>query len=283
MSENTGIVKYESPQGEVQLSLETVKKYLARGDQALTDSEAMMFIKLCQYQKLNPFTNEAYAIKFSGKFQIITGYDTFKRRADAHPHYYGRKSGITVMRGNDVVQKEGTCVYPTETLLGGWCRVYRKRGESEIEEVFREVSMAEYSKGQSTWKAMPATMINKVAVSQALRDAFPLEYAGLYSDAELSPEPVDVKIPANGTVSAESEVVLHIVSKEERQSLFAKAHELFGEEIGNDLVKKLLAEHGLESTAHLTIEVLEKILERLDIMGEEAPVQENEELVSTVV
>ena len=30
-----------------------------------------------------------------------------------------------------------------------------------------------YNKGQANWKSKPATMINKVAVSQCVRDAFP--------------------------------------------------------------------------------------------------------------
>lgn len=38
----------------------------------------------------------------------------------------------------------------------------------------------EYDKGQANWKSKPATMINKVAVSQCIRDAFPKDFEGLY-------------------------------------------------------------------------------------------------------
>ncbi len=44
---------------------------------------------------------------------------------------------------------------------------------------FKEVAFAEYNKGQANWRdPSPRTMINKVAVSQCVRDAFPKDYEG---------------------------------------------------------------------------------------------------------
>jgi len=82
------IVKYKSESGEeVSLSADIIKRYLVSGDPSkVTDQEVMMFLKLCQYQKLNPFLNEAYLVKFGNeKAQIIVGKDVFMRRLSNSP------------------------------------------------------------------------------------------------------------------------------------------------------------------------------------------------------
>lgn len=181
-------ITYETSLGTVDLDFQTVKNYLVRGQaDKITDQEVILFMKTCQAQKLNPFAQgEAYLIKFGNEpAQMVVGKDAYMRRAEENPSYRGHKSGIVVLRGEQVIQKEGTCLYPGETLLGGWCRVHRTRNGSE-EECFKEVSLKEYDKGQANWKTKPCTMIEKVAVSQALRSAFPTDYEGMYVAEEVS-------------------------------------------------------------------------------------------------
>lgn len=178
------LAEYETLGGRIQITLDDVKNYLAKGNSQLTDKEAILFLQLCKSQKLNPWTGEAYPIKFGGDFQMVVGYETYKRRAEDNPEYIGRKSGIVVLRGNEVIQKEGTCLYPGEQLVGGWCRVYRMKRDKE-DETFKEVSLKEYDKGQANWKTKPCTMIEKVAVSQALRAAFPKDFEGMYTESEM--------------------------------------------------------------------------------------------------
>jgi len=70
------IVKFKAESGEeVTLSPDVVKRYLVSGDPSkVSDQEVMMFLKLCQYQRLNPFLNEAYLVKFGNEpAQIIVG------------------------------------------------------------------------------------------------------------------------------------------------------------------------------------------------------------------
>ena len=62
ISNDTNIVKYNSAYGEIELSPQTVKQFLARGNAAVTEQDIKMFIELCKYQKLNPFTNEVHLI-----------------------------------------------------------------------------------------------------------------------------------------------------------------------------------------------------------------------------
>lgn len=172
------------------LNMDIIKKYICP---KATDQEAYMFLQLCKAQGLNPFLREAYLIKYGDEAAtIITGKDTFTKRADRLPQYDGFKAGIIVWSNNQISHREGSFVVDGEKLLGGWAEVFRKdRSQS-----FRnEVSLKEYERRKkdgslmSNWKSMPATMIRKVALVQSLREAFPDEFGGMYSPEEM---PVDV-------------------------------------------------------------------------------------------
>jgi phage recombination protein Bet len=177
------IVKYIADQKQIELSPEMVKKCLVRGEkEAVTAEEITLFMNLCCYRQLNPFLNECYLVKFKGSpAQMITSQDVFINRANRDPHYRGKDEGVIVQRGDTIEQRMGTIVYPGETLIGGWCKVYRD--DREYPET-KEVSLKEYDKGFALWKDKPATMIVKVARSQALRQAFSSDLAGLYDEAE---------------------------------------------------------------------------------------------------
>lgn len=188
------MVKYETEQGEVQLKPETIKKYLVSGNGKVTDQEVIMFMNLCKYQRLNPFLREAYLIKYSDKdpATIVTGKDAFTKRAANSGVCKGWEAGVIIQdqKGN-LNNRTGTFVAPGENLVGGWAKVYRKDWQVPIDIT---VSLGEYQRRkrdgslQSNWKSMPATMIRKVALVQALREAMPQEFQGLYSPEEM---PVD--------------------------------------------------------------------------------------------
>jgi phage recombination protein Bet len=172
------------------LSVEIIKKYICP---KATDQEAYMFMQLCNLQGLNPFLREAYLIKYGDEAAtIITGKDTFTKRADKLPQYDGFKAGIIVVDNSKQCQyREGSFLAPGETLLGGWAEVFRKDRSHSFR---NEVSLEEYARKKkdgtlmSNWKSMPATMIRKVPLVQSLREAFPDEFGGMYSPEEM---PVD--------------------------------------------------------------------------------------------
>lgn len=261
-------VDYETSLGAVHLDSDTVKQYLVRGNGNVSDQEVVLFVKLCQAQKLNPFANEAYLIKYGNSpATMVVGYESYKRRAEENPLYLGRKSGIIVQRGNEIVKKEGTCLYPTEVLIGGWCRVFRQRGTEKVEE-YREVSLYEYQQmkdGRPTanWATKPATMIEKCAVSQTLRTAFPIDYQGLYTPEEM--EAVNAMSDDYYEEPYEEEPIIidEPITQAERQSMFAKAQKAFGKEEGNAIIKGLLEEEGLESTTGLMKSVYDRIIAKL--------------------
>lgn len=266
MSNDLMTVNYETALGAVQLDAETVKQYLVKGNGNVSDQEVFLFVKMCQAQRLNPFvTGEVYLIKFGSQpAQMVVGYDTYKRRADENPAHLYTESGIVVCRGTsgEIVQKTGACLYPTEQLVGGWCRVHKLKGEREVV-TFKEVGFNEYNKGNAIWKEKPCTMIEKVAISQCLREAYPKDYEGLYTAEELAPAEYGEVIGQNGTV-IESSAPEEVITQVDRQVLFAKARSAFGDDAGNEVIKRLLADEGLSSTTNMTKSTYDRIMGALD-------------------
>lgn len=254
-------VSYETALGNVRITAEDVKNYLVSGNSQVTDKEIKLFMELCKYQKLNPFTGEAYAIKFGSDFQMVVGYETYKRRAEENPAYRGRKSGIVVLRGDQIVQKEGTCLYPSEKLIGGWCRAFVQRPEFK-DEMYKEVSLDEYNKGQANWKTKPCTMIEKVAVSQALRAAFPTDYQGLYTAEEFGQDGKLTEKIINVDAAVIDETLV-IISQDQRQELLELASDFYGKKKGAAVVKYICNDIGLESTTNMTVQQFEEAMETL--------------------
>lgn len=180
-------VSYEVNGEEVKLSGEMVKQYLVRGGSEVNDQELVMFLNLCKYQKLNPFLNEAYLIKFKGApAQIIVSKEAFMKRAESHEQYNGLEAGIIVERDGNMVELEGAVSLKNDILIGGWAKIYRKDREKPVT---IKIAMNEFSKGQSTWKQMPNNMIRKTAIVNALREAFPEKLNAMYTDEEAPTAP----------------------------------------------------------------------------------------------
>lgn len=176
-----------------ELTTDDIIKYICPN---ATEPEAYMFLKLCQARNLNPFTGEAYLIKYSktSKFQMVVGKETFTRRAENNEKFQGFEAGIIVRAAGEktIERREGSFyIYGEEELLGGWAKVWI---EGRTKPFVSEVSLSEYigKKGDGTvssmWRTKPATMIRKDALVQALREALPSELGGLYDEAEINVE-----------------------------------------------------------------------------------------------
>ena len=269
-------VSYEALGSSVVLDLAFVKKYLVRGRAELvSDQELMFFMNTCKVQKLNPLVNgEVYLIKYSKEdpAQMVVGKGAYMRRAFEHPDYIGKEDGITVSRNGQYIMKEGCCIYPGEELIGGWCRVHYVRLGKE-RTAFKEVSLQEYNKGMANWKSRPATMINKVACSQCVRDAFPKDYEGLYSEDEMiASGAVPAIVPDNDEIATVVEDPA--ITQEQRQILFKTAREHMGKEEANRALRYLLELEGYESTAGLPFSVYRRILDGLNAIIQQ-DVEEN--------
>lgn len=198
-AKDRGEFTYKANGEDVKLSPTIIRKYLVNGDaQNVTDQEVMMFLTLCKFQHLNPFLRECYLVKYGNSpATIVTGKDTFTKRASRNPSYKGKQSGIIVLNRDTgaVEEREGTFRLPNEEVVGGWAKIFIKDREPE----YNAVSFDEYAGRKkdgslnSQWASKPATMIRKVAVVQALRDAFPDDFGAMYSPEEMG-DVVDVVI-----------------------------------------------------------------------------------------
>lgn len=280
------IVKYEANGQQVELSVATVKQYLVSGGGNVSNQEVMMFMKLCQGQKLNPFTREAYLVKYGNQSaSIVVGKDAFTRRAEANPNYKGVKSGVIVVNLNKQIEnREGTFYLKgREELVGGWARVSFKDNKDEV---FNTVSLDEYigrkkdGSIQSMWATKPATMIRKVALVQALRDAFPNSLSQMYvaeevqvDESELPVHEVDVKEEQRQTAHVDTPPQPATQNTKAQVMQLAREKELMaGEGRGANVeaLEKFANEHGI-SLRGMTEEQAEQLVK---LLMEYTPVQE---------
>ena len=185
------VVEYKCGEEIVKLSPSIIRNYLVNGNGNVTDQEVGMFLNLCRFQHLNPFLKEAYLIKFGNQpATIVTGKEAITKRAMRNPKYAGQQAGVVLFHeeSGELEYRNGSLVMSGERIVGGWAKVYVKGYEVPIEAV---VSYDEYvgttkdGTVNSQWSKKPATMIRKVALVQALREAFPEDLGGLYSSEEM--------------------------------------------------------------------------------------------------
>ena len=154
------------------LTPDLIRKYICPSSSP-TDAEIGLFLELCQSQSLNPFLREAYLIKYgTSPAQIVVGKEGFLKRANKNPAYEGHAVSCSV--GPDG--------------LTATAKVYKKGFRHAVEV---EVDFSEYSTGKNLWKSKPKTMLKKVALCQALREAFPDTFGGMYGQEEVGAEGLD--------------------------------------------------------------------------------------------
>lgn len=287
--QNATVVSYDLFGSHIELDMDFVKSYLVRGDASLiTDQEAVFFMNTCRSQKLNPTVNgEVYLIKYSkgAPAQMVIGKDAYMRRAFTNPDYLFKNDGITVLRGNEIRQKEGCCLYPGETLVGGWCRVTYMRGGKE-RTAFKEVALSEYNSGMANWKSKPALMINKVAISQCVREAFPKDYEGLYSEEEMiasgaiKQSEIDAETSSPGPSDTNVARIPTKITAEQRKQMFEFAKNNFGDSANSRLLAAM-RNRGYESSAELLTEDYEWIMGELQRQLNESDPNESDIEIET--
>lgn len=193
-------VTYIVDEEEIKLTPAIVKNYLTNGAD-ITMPEFKMFSSLCKARGLNPFLKEAYIIKFGNNpAQIVVGKDAILKRAILSPDFNGREQGIIVLTADgDVIEKRGTFKLDNETLVGGWAKVYRKNWEFPVYVTVGFTESAQTKRDGSLnqqWATKGSTMIEKVALVRALREAFVENTGGMYDADEMpqqeqQPEAID--------------------------------------------------------------------------------------------
>lgn len=148
---------------------------LATVAKGATESEFQMFLEFCKSTGLNPFKKEIWFIKTDkGAVQMMTGINGFLAIANRHPEFDGMSVSINEENGK---------------LISATATVYRKDRSHPSEAT---VYLQEYFKpskfGNGLWEKMPRMMLQKVAKSVALREAFPQELTGMYTQEEMPAE-----------------------------------------------------------------------------------------------
>ena len=230
------LMNFKVGNDNVQLSINLVKRYLSGDNPNVTESEIMHFMKLCKARGLNPYIRDAYLIKYGNKpAAIIVAKDAVEKRAIQNPKYDGKQVGIYVLdKETKKLEKRDGAIYikEKEDLVGAWCTVYRKDWTHPIT---KEVNFDEYIQKKqdgtpnTNWENRPVTMITKVAIVQALREAFIEELSGMYeaeemgvNESELDNTPIQMNEHYNSTQMEDAEVI-NEDDEDLEKSLFRKS------------------------------------------------------------
>lgn len=168
--------------------------YLKTMNKGLNEQQTKQFLAVAGTFGLNPWKREVYAVTFKNKdgstdMSIVTGYETYIKRAELNPNYDGfdidfkgsfKRGKVTKSGKNGSWQVDALVPDGEVSCI---CTVYRKdRAHPTREEVFFD----EYNKGNDMWIQKPRTMLKKVAIVSAFRKAFPFDFGGMpYTNDEL--------------------------------------------------------------------------------------------------
>ena len=145
--------------------------YLQANNTQLTPQELKQFLMLCHLHKMNPLKREVYAIKYGNKFDIITNYNEYLKKAD--------QTGLVEYYKVEVVENPENPNYPLKAI-------FRGKRKDQTQELITECRFIEYTTGQSTWKTKPFFMLEKCAYAKGIRLLFPNELGSMpYVNEEL--------------------------------------------------------------------------------------------------
>ena len=181
---STQQVKRDISVNALDWTFEDIKRYFDPQN-LLTEKQVGQALSLIKGRNLNPLANEVYIVAYKNRnggteFSLIVSKEAFLKRAAQSKNYEGFEAGVVAIDRDGVMyERKGALMLPGDTLVGGWARVYRKNFKVPVE---IQVSLEEYNKKQSTWNSMPATMIRKTALVNALREAFPEDLGNMYTE-----------------------------------------------------------------------------------------------------
>lgn len=211
-------VKWMTETRELSFTPEDIKREFS-DNQNVSLKECVIFMQKCLSHRLDPYLGDAHLIKFGDTpAQLVVGKYAFLKIAKRSGVYNGCKAGVIVVDKNGkTIKREGCMTYDGEKLVGGWGQVFKKN--EEIPD-YDEVTITEYIKKiksgeiNSQWRNMPRTMIRKVGLVHALREAFP-ELRGMYDESEIPA----IRSVAEGEKQDTKSRVRDIFNKKEKEGI----------------------------------------------------------------
>lgn len=193
----------------IELTVAQVKNFLTtptKSGKMPSNADFVKFMMLCKARKLNPWEGDAYLTGYdmdSGpQFNLITAVQALFKRAEMCDEFDGIQAGVCVVKDGQVTEREGALISVGETLVGGWARCHRKDRRIPF---YQSVSLSVYDTKYSRWKKDPAGMIQKVAKSAVLREAFPNHLGGMYIREEM--DTVDGEVVKRPVAESEVQMV----------------------------------------------------------------------------
>lgn len=142
-----------------------------------TDDELKLFFFECRRRGVHPLDRLIHFVKRQNKATFQCGIDFMRSQAEASGQYRGQE---------DVIYGPAVNGYPE------WAKATVRRVDPNTGDIYTVSATAyweEFFPGEQMgfmWKKMPRVMLGKVAESQALRKAFPLNFNGLYTFEEMA-------------------------------------------------------------------------------------------------
>lgn len=156
----------------------------------VTKTEFDNFINQIKTIGANPFTREAYLLKYGdGPAVTIIGRDFYRRVAQCQVEYDYHH--VDAVYSNDqFMVSDGEVKHKYDLtdrgrLMGAYCTIKRR---SSSKTMYQFIEFAEYNQKKNMWTSKPATMIKKTAEQHALRMAFQGIFEGTYGQDEIDEE-----------------------------------------------------------------------------------------------
>jgi len=177
------VKKYET-QGEIVLSNEQLANYLdLYGYSNLEEKEKVRFIEVCKMAKLNPFQREAHISAYGSgeyrQFAIITGYETYIRRAEDTGLVRGWHVETSVC---DTVKTDIQGNLKTIKDLQATITIYRADYDFPFTHTVKFSEYVQKTKKEERVTAFwlkPESQLKKVAIGQGFRLCFSKELSYL--------------------------------------------------------------------------------------------------------
>lgn len=183
--------------------LDLVKKSICPA--GITDTEFQLFVEQCKARGLNPIAGEAFCVPRQTK---IKGKDGTERWVDVHVlqtsvegmRVRAHRHGDLEQLAGDAICERDSCVIdraagtvahkyeaakPRGQLMGAWALV-KRRGMAPV--LIHLVPGARKASGP-VYANNPGEHLRKCAMAAALREAYPVAFAGVYTSDEMPAEP----------------------------------------------------------------------------------------------
>lgn len=166
---------------------ENYLKMLFEKHKELPKSDIIEFIHKAQQTGANPSLNQIFLIERNTKVgfewkkvgTVVFSYNFIQAVANQTGEY----EGYTIKTG--LVEKFDINTFESKKMLAAFCEVKRNGHVFPYTAYFDEYVQVKDGKATGTWASKPYMMIEKCALSGALRRAFPEALSGMYCEEEM--------------------------------------------------------------------------------------------------